>query len=116
MSETSPLTRSEIGAIIAQKAWKDETFHREVLADPSKVYEKHLGRPLPPGMTIKIIEDTPNTVHFVIPARPPAPGELSDAELEGVAGGATPLVSLLTAGVFFSVTAVAGVQTKSGGW
>ena len=117
MSDSASLTRDQIAAAIATKAWKDDAFHKEVLADPNKAYEHHTGQKLPPGLTLKVVEDTPNTVHFVIPARPPAAGELSDAELENVAGGVTPTLVLLGgAGAFFSTTAVAGVTKKSGGW
>ena len=104
------LTRDQIGAAIAQKAWKDEAFHKEVLANPNKVYEEHIGQALPPGVVIKVVEDTPTTVHFVIPAKPAGAGELSDAELEGVAGGATP-TGLVASAVLSAFT---GVATKIG--
>lgn len=87
MSDAPTMTRDRIGAAIAERAWKDESFHRAVLANPNKVYEEQVGQPPPPGVVIKVLEDTADTVHFVIPAKPPAPGELTDAELEGVAGG-----------------------------
>jgi len=115
---TSPLTRDQISALIAKKAWKDEAFHQEVLANPNKVYEQHGGQPLPPGVTIKVLEDTPNTVHFVLPVKPPAAGELSDAELETVAGGTSPLIpmSVVTAMDLTAVT-VKGVQAGvENGW
>ena len=96
MSDVAPvMTRDQISAVIAEKAWKDESFHKAVLANPNKVFEEHTGQPLPQGMTIKVIEDTPNTVHFVIPARPASTSELSDAELESVAGGTSPVMSLI---------------------
>lgn len=87
MSDTATMNRDEIGAAIAGKAWKDPAFHAAVLANPHKVYEEHVGEPVPHGVTIKVLEDTASTVHFVLPARPPAPGALSDDELESVAGG-----------------------------
>ena len=114
MSDASPLTRDQISAAIAEKAWKDDAFHKEVLANPNKVYEQHIGQPLPPGMTIKVLEDTPTTVHFVIPAKPAHAGELSDAELEDVAGGVTPtgLVASATVAAFTAVSTAIGKKYK----
>lgn len=100
---TSPLTRDEISTAIAEKAWKDDAFHKEVLANPNQAYEKYIGQALPPGVTIKVVEDTPTTVHFVIPAKPAAANELSDSELEGVAGG------VFAAGIPLLISVVSGI-------
>lgn len=81
------MNRDQIGAAIAEKAWKDDEFRRAVLADANKIYEEKTGKRLPPGLTIKVLEDTETTIHFVIPARSVETGELTDAELERVAGG-----------------------------
>ena len=112
MSDAPTVTRDQISAAIAEKAWKDEAFHKEVLANPNKVYEQHMGQPLPPGVTIKVVEDTPNTVHFVIPARPAHAGELSDSELENVAGGATPISLVLSVTLNAATSIVAAVASK----
>ena len=112
-------SRDAISAAIAEKAWKDEAFHKDVLANPNKVYEQFMGTPVPPGMTIKVLEDTPTTVHFVLPAKPANAGELSDAELEDVAGGVTPtVIAVSAAGTFVSgITIKLSVQVgKKNGW
>ena len=102
------LTRDQISAGIAKRAWKDEKFHQAVLADPGKVYETVFGKPLPPGVTVKVLEDTANTVHFVLPAKPASVGELSDAELEQVAGGISP--TFIAVGAFTLFAGGIGVQ------
>lgn len=115
MSDAAPptLTRDEISAGIARRAWRDEAFHQAVLADPGKVYEEHFGKPMPPGVTVKVLEDTANIVHFVLPAKPASVGELSDTELEQVAGGISPTWIALAAGGGFvaSIAAAAVVET-----
>jgi hypothetical protein len=108
MSDAAAPTRDQISASIAKRAWKDEAFHKAVLADPGKVYEEHFGKPLPPGVTIKVVEDTANTVHFVLPAKPAGSGELSDAELEQVAGGISP--TIIAVGAFALFAGGIGVQ------
>ena len=75
------------GKVVA-KAWSEELFKRRFLADPKTVLKEH-GIEVPGEVTIKVMEDSGTTVHLVLPARP---GELSDAELEKVAGGALPVV------------------------
>jgi hypothetical protein len=115
MSDSLQLTRDQISAAIAEKAWKDEAFHKEVLANPNKVYEQYIGKPLPAGMTIKVVEDTATTVHFVIPGKPANAGELSDAELENVAGGITP-TGLVASAVLSAFTSVATSIGKANNW
>lgn len=88
MSATAPLmTRDDIAKLIAEKAWKDQAFHRAVLVDANKALEQQVGQPVPAGITFKVLEDSANTIHIVIPAKPANAGELLDSELEGVAGG-----------------------------
>jgi hypothetical protein len=42
---------------------------------------------LPEGIEIEVLEETPNKAYFVIPVNPMAAVELSEEELEVVAGG-----------------------------
>ena len=51
------------------------------------MFEEKTGSKLPPGVHVKVIEDDAHTVHFVIPAKPAGAAELSDTDLEAVAGG-----------------------------
>jgi len=65
------------------KCWTDEGFKNKLIADPAGTL-KAVGAQLPPGHSIKVVADTPEVSHLVIPARP---DELSDAQLDAVAGG-----------------------------
>lgn len=67
------------------KAAKDEAFREALLADPKAALEAHLGTRLPEELTVKVITNTPRELTLVIP--PKMTDELSDAQLEGVAGG-----------------------------
>jgi hypothetical protein len=84
MSQQNPMQEQVIA-----KAMKDEAFRQELLSNPKAVLERELGVTLPQGVTIQVHEDTPTTLHLVLPMKPQAgePQELSDAELEQVAGG-----------------------------
>jgi Nitrile hydratase, alpha chain len=75
-------------AIIA-KATNDEAFREQLLDNPKAALERTLGITFPQGVTIQVHEDTPTTLHVVLPVNSQAgkPRDLSDAELEHVAGG-----------------------------
>jgi hypothetical protein len=93
------MTRQEIEARIVALAWEDETFLRAFLADPKREFEKRLGVSLPEALTITAHAEDQSHLHFVIPAKPQADiDELSDADLEKVAGGTDVIsVTVMTA-------------------
>src|SRR5262245_31048302 len=75
------------GQVVA-RAWTDEAFKQRLLADPAAALQEH-GLAVPPGVTVRVVEDTDRVVHLALPKRP-GPGALglSEAELAAVAGGA----------------------------
>ncbi len=74
---------------IIQRSLEDDAFRQRLLEDPKAAIEQELGTRLPAGVEIRAVEETQDTVHLVLPVRPTdvEPGELSDRELESVAGG-----------------------------
>src|SRR3546814_282175 len=84
MSEAKS-AREKYRAVLVD-ALRDAEFRRRFVADPEAVLAEH-GVEAPRGVTIKVVENTPELVHVVLPPLT-ADGELSDAELETAAGGA----------------------------
>src|SRR6476646_6537542 len=79
---------------IVSKAWQDDGFKKRLLANPSAVLTER-GLEVPGGVQIRVVEDTDQILHLTLPAKPRG-GELSDAELAGVAGGfSTTLANIL---------------------
>ena len=72
------------GQVVA-KAWTDEGFKRQLLADPKTVLGEQ-GITLPAEMEVRVVEDTERLQHLVLPARP-AEGEVSEEQLSQAAGG-----------------------------
>ncbi len=73
---------------IIEKSMKDPEFRKQLLADPKATIEKETGRTYPFGMKVKIIEEEPDVVVLTIPKlTAAATEELSDKQLESVAGG-----------------------------
>jgi hypothetical protein len=78
------------GQIVA-RAWRDEAFRQRLLAQPAAVLAEH-GLEAPPGVQVRVVEDTEQVIHLVLPRRPAVPGEVPEAALESVVGGAIPIV------------------------
>jgi hypothetical protein len=93
------LTRRDLEARLVEKCWKDPDFQRDVVADPKATFERHFGQKLPENVAIHIHEEDANTLHFSIPPAPTNMSELSEEELERVAGGTDATVILLTLGI-----------------
>ncbi len=79
--------RAKMMEDVILRAWTDESFKAQLLQDPAKALEAAFGTKFPPSISIKVIEETADTRYLVIPFRPKADDELSNEELEAVAGG-----------------------------
>ncbi len=71
------------GQVVAQ-AWSDDSYKQRLLSDPATAMGER-GLTPPAGKQIRVIEDTADTVHVVLPVRP---SELTDEQLDQAAGGA----------------------------
>ncbi|MFB2982831.1 NHLP leader peptide family RiPP precursor [Microseira sp. BLCC-F43] len=83
-------TRQEIEERIIAKSWQDDAFKQEILNNPKAVLSREIGQPLPEDVEIRVVEETPNIVYLVLPMKPITPeddAEISEAELDAVAGG-----------------------------
>jgi hypothetical protein len=70
---------------VIAKCWSDDSFKEKLIADPHATLAAE-GVEIPEGVKINVLSNTADTFHLVIPAMP-EDGELSEEELEGVAGG-----------------------------
>ncbi len=96
MTEQNNPTRQELEAQIIAKAWQDEAFKQELVSNPKATVIRELGlENAPDNLDIKVIEENPTTLYIVLPMKPNvdvAGGELSEQELETVAGGVVGVV------------------------
>jgi hypothetical protein len=89
MSEASGGGRAEMERRIVQRSIEDESFKQRLLEDPKAAVEQELGTRLPEDVRVVAVEETAETIYLVLPSASQLGegGELSDRELEGVAGG-----------------------------
>jgi hypothetical protein len=95
MAEAVPtLSRHDLEAKIVKRCWEDEAFRKEFTADPAGVFVKYLAVPKGKVPKIVVYEETSGSWHIVLPAKPAGADELSEKDLEKIAGGSA--VSLWT--------------------
>ena len=87
MSEAS--SRAEMERRLVQRSLEDDAFRQRLLEDPNAAVEQELGTRLPEDVRVVAVEETQETIYLVLPSASPLGegGELSDRELEAVAGG-----------------------------
>ena len=103
-------THREMSEALIRKCWKDPAFQKAIVSDPRGVIEKQLGQKLPPNLKIVIHEEDANTLHFSLPPTPANLNELSDEELDRIAGGTDAVLTfMLTAIVVTAATSAGGV-------
>ena len=84
------IRRKQLEAQLISRALEDAAFRQELVSDPKAVFPRELGLTMPEHITVQVLEESPSTVYIVLPQAVAAMGaELSDAELEAVAGGWT---------------------------
>jgi hypothetical protein len=81
--------RAEMERRMINRSMEDEEFRQRLLDDPKAAVEQELGSRLPESIEVRVVEETADTVFLVIPSASPIGGgaELSDQQLEAVAGG-----------------------------
>jgi hypothetical protein len=123
MTEEAPQrTRETVEMEIAAKAWQDEEFLERLRADPKAVIAEEYGVEVPDTVEIKVIEESAHELYIRIPPNP-NDLELTDEQLEAVAGGECVVTSAIISGVIagtFGITAtsitVTERQTERHGW
>ncbi len=81
------LSRGEIRDLLTKCATHTPKYRAALLKNPKAVIEGQLNTKIPDTITIKAVEETPNTMYVVVPYVPKAGKELGDSALEMVAGG-----------------------------
>ena len=108
MAET--MSRGQVQDLLSKFAIENPKYRQALINDPKGLIERQLNTSLGP-VKVKAVADTVDTVHVVIPYSA-SEGELSDADLEKVAGGKQDIKAEcnLKAGGFASGNTVTNVK------
>ncbi len=91
------MTELTVQTQLIARALKDPTFRQVVLDDPKKVLADEYHVQLPDSITVRVLEETPNTLSIVLPpSQTEAMQELADSDLEAAVGG----ISVPTLGTY----------------
>ena len=85
-------SRAEIERKLIERSLEDDSFRQKLLDDPKGALEQELGDRLPEGVEVRAVQESADTIYLVLPSTS-AVGEgveISDRELEEVAGGGEP--------------------------
>jgi hypothetical protein len=86
MTEATSTVRADLEARLIARAWQDEAFKQQLLAEPRAAIAAETGRAVPEGVEIRVVEETATRRYLVLPCNT---AQLSDEELNLTAGGAT---------------------------
>jgi hypothetical protein len=79
-------TNNNYAKIVAH-AWKDARFKEKLLKNPKAALQE-MGMDIPENLEVRVIEEKANSMTFVLPTAPAKARELSEQELQKLAGGA----------------------------
>lgn len=98
------LKKSEIIQMVISKAWEDSKYKKFLLEDPIRAIEELTGVKVvvPEGKTLVVNDQTDKAmVHINIPPEPEIENmELSEEQLETIAGGRNPIWNDLADSIF----------------
>jgi hypothetical protein len=84
---TATWTRGQLWDKIVEQAQKNPKYYELLLSDPRALMQRQLGTDIPEHVNIQVLEETPDTYYVVLPYTVREGAELSDSDLEKVAGG-----------------------------
>jgi hypothetical protein len=87
MSVLGPAEAETAVRAVMKRAATDAQFHALALRDPAAAIEEATGSALPEGFTVRFVDNQGADRTFVLPELATSTEELSDAQLEHVAGG-----------------------------
>jgi c-di-GMP-related signal transduction protein len=87
------MINSTIHQQVLARAIKDAAFRQAFVNNPKETLAKEYNVHFPDSVAIRVLEDTSTTFTLVLPSQETAMQELSDAELEAVAGARAPIIA-----------------------
>jgi hypothetical protein len=103
MAEWNEAEAQKTLAAVTKLARTDPEYRKLALRDPNAAIARVNPTPLPPGFKVRFVDNAGANLTLVLPDPVSKEGELSDAELEQVAGGGRCGASCAASCVFSSI-------------
>jgi len=98
--------RKAFESAVTLRAWSDPAFAEQLQQDPVAAINAAFGIELPADLAVQVHHETPTTLHLAVPPAPvisESDDELTEDDLERVAGGAGFVASLKVVSVASAV-------------
>ncbi len=82
------MSRLEMQELLAKFCIDNPEYRAALIRNPREVVKAQFKMELPDDLEVKVVEEGPKTVYFIVPHSVESGAELSDDDLESVAGGA----------------------------
>ena len=69
MTEATATKRTELEARLIARAWQEEGFKQQLLADPRAAIAAETGGSVPPGLEFRVVEETATVRYLVLPRK-----------------------------------------------
>ena len=80
--------REQLQAQVLERASRDRVFRSQLLQNPKGTLEQTFDVQMPAFIQVEVVEESPSKIYLLLPPAPPEVGqELSERDLEAVAGG-----------------------------
>jgi len=83
----SEVSKEEMIGLMYQFALSNPDYRKAMIKSPKELLSKQMQQDLPDDLHVKVVEETADTFYLVAPYVTAAGDELSDDDLEKVAGG-----------------------------
>lgn len=103
---------------VINKAWEDDNFRQQLVSNPKAAIASATGEKVPNSLEMVVSDQTDtNTIYINIPPKPDFDNmELSDEQLEQVAGGETLAIFPITPIISIDDRIQITTDTGGGGW
>jgi len=81
------MSRGEMQDLLAKFSLENPKYRENLLKNPRDIIARQFEMKLPANVSVKVVEETADVIYVVLPHLAKAGAELSDSELESVAGG-----------------------------
>lgn len=87
--EEMEMTRGEMNDVLVKFATESDKYRQALKEDPKKVVSAQFAVEIPDSISFTVLEETADQYYVVLPHTVESGAELSDADLDQVAGGGT---------------------------